>query len=66
MRQALYAKIAYRAVYQACCLNVFLRILPLMVLGISRTNSTLRIHLYSARRRLQESLMSISTSRVGG
>ena len=47
------------------CRKAALRIFPLMVLGISATNSMMRIHLYSARRWLQNSLISNSSSREG-
>ena len=42
--------------------STFRRILPLMVFGISWTNSTVRIHLYSAIFALQKFLISIARS----
>ena len=45
--------------------NSVLRIFPLMVFGISETNSIRRTHLYSASRALQKSLISFSSSGEG-
>ena len=50
---------------QACARSSVFLILPLMVLGISETNSTVRIHLYSASLVLQKSLICFSSSLAG-